>query len=378
MNNVKQMTPYQKIGIDKIKFTNLAICAIDIPYLMQHEKVTLQQADNATSCRRRTPDGKGITKIIIRDNEIFSEMIIGSVKDSNNIPIEYVYLTMVIPEATGNNLVPWCYTDYDCYLDSVFCYIQSEYHISLLADDIKIKYMEVNTNIPLQYGFSNYSRAIRLLMSLLNNRMGKLSTYEAVDDTVHAESFKRGNKSVDVIMYDKLQEIIDKRKNYDNLDSPILRIEYRLKTSRKIKSAFGSNLWRELDDEKIAEFFICQIRTQLREKYRVWLQQKQNELKRLIVYCRAKSSKTWHHLLMQEIRNRSEQIGLPFILDIEQVYDAVRSFDDRNADRKCNAIAGIKITDDVYKNHDLNKMDEIFSGVELAYKNTVELFYSQP
>lgn len=381
MSQIQSTHPYQKIGIDKIQFSNIAVVNMDIPHLLASEKITIQQASNtARPCRRYLPNGTGITKITIKDNEIFSELIIGCASASNGIPLEYVYLSMVIPDVAGNNLVPWCYTDYDDYLHSVFDYIAKEYHIALFWGDMKINYMEINCNIPLADKFSKYSRSVLLLMSLMNNHMGKLSTYNALSSkngnkSSHGESFKRGNKSVEVIIYDKLQELIDTGQNYDNLDTPILRIEYRLKNRKKIKEVFGSNFWKDLDDKKIAEFFIGQIRTQLGEKYECWKRQQFIRLKRMIKNCRHSSTKNWHHLLMQEIRNQSEQSDLPFILDIEQVYEAVYSFPDKNARRKCEAIASIDIKDDVYKNHDTDKVCEILTGAELSYKNTVELFY---
>lgn len=381
MPQLQPMVPYQKVGIDKIQFANIAVIDMDIPYLLTADKITVQEASNpARPCRRHTPNGTGITKITVRDNEIFSELIIGSANDSNGVPIEYVYLTMTIPDAAGNNLVPWCYADYDFYLQSVFSYIESEYHIVLYWEDMKVNCMEVNCNIPLAEDFRHYNRPIRLLMSLMNNHMGKLSTYEALsskngDKSAHGESFKRGNNSVEVIMYDKLQELIDTGQNYDDLDTPILRIEYRLKTKKKIKQVFGSNFWKDLNDEKIAGFFIEQIRTQLAEKFDEWKQHQLIKLKKMVKVCRRTSSKNWHHLLMQEIRNQSEKTRLPFILDIEQVYEAVYAFPDKNARRKCEAIASINIKDDVYKNRGIDKVHEILVGAELSYKNTVELYY---
>lgn len=382
MPQPQPMIPYQKIGIDKIQFSNIAVDDMDIPYLFTADRISIQEAtDPARPCRRRLPNGNGITKITIRDNEIFSDLVIGSANDSNGIPIEYTYLTMVIPDSAGSNLVPWCYADYDYYLQSVFDYIRTEYHIALYWDDMKVNYMEINCNIPLAEDFCRYNRPIRLLMSLMNNHMGKLSTYDVLstkngEKSSHGESFKRGNKSVEVIMYDKLQELIDTGQNHDNLDAPILRIEYRLKTKKKIKQVFGSHFWKDLDDEKIAEFFITQIRTQLAEKFEEWKQHQLIQLKKMIRVCRLTSSKNWHHLLMQGIRNQSEKTGLPFILDIEQVYEAVCAFPDKNARRKCEAIASIDIKDDIYKNRAIEKVYEILAGAELSYKNTIELFYS--
>lgn len=383
-NTLQPMVPYQKIGLDKLQLYNIAVEELDISHLLNIPKVEIQQATNGRQCRRHMPDSKkGIAKITIKDNDIFPDLTIGCANKSNGHPIEYVYLNLTIPDYNGNNLIPWTVSEYNNYIQSVLSYIWFKYHISLDACCMKVKYLEINCNIPLEEDFCHYSRSYRLMLSLMNGHIGKLSTYERIKNnkknnkSAQGESLKRGNKSMEVIFYDKLQELNDTGNNIDEIDTPILRIEYRLKTKNKIRNEFNSNLWRNFNDKKIADYFISQIRKEFSTKLNKWEMQRQKDLKRLIKLCRAKSSKAWHHLLMEEIRNKSENLGIPYILDIEQVYDAIKSFTDKNRNRKVKSLGKIQVEDDVYKNHDLEKAYEVLQGTELAYQNTISLYSNE-
>ena len=66
-------------------------------------------------------------------------------------------------------------------------------------------------------------------------------------------------------------------------------------------------------------------------------------------------------------------MGVPYILDIEQVYEAIKSFPDKNKNRKVKSLGNIPVDDDVYKKHDLRKAHEVLQGCELAYQNTIGL-----
>lgn len=86
----------------------------------------------------------------------------------------------------------------------------------------------------------------------------------------------------------------------------------------------------------------------------------------MIKDCRKKSSKVWHRNLMEEIRNKSEIMMIPFILDIEQVCTALRKLPDpnRNVSRCIKSLLKINIENDVYRNNDLDKVHEILNALE--------------
>lgn len=373
---------YQKIGIDKIQFYGLGLerdGGIDFTRLMRHECVSIEEAGAGIACVRYLPNtNRGISKITIKDNQVFSDLLIGCSRDGKGRPHEYIYLIITVDNARGDNLEPMSYIEYSFYLENVISYIADTYGIYLHSDLVKVKYMEINTNILLSKKFSEYNRAFRLLMSFPDKKFGKLSTYDSVsknkkNTTLNGESYKRGNKSIELILYDKSRQTEDKWKKAEAPKLPqYLRIEYRLLNPKKVEAELGSSHWKDLSDNIIADWFVNKFKRQILDKYAEWEEERQKALLKLISKCRRKNPKTWHHLLMQEIRNISEINGISYILDIEQVHEAIRHIPNsgKYCSRSISAIDKIDIDRDIYRNHDMSKIQEIINGIELAYKSS--------
>lgn len=381
MSENKAADMNQRIGIDKIQLYNFGLDreeGIDFSRLMKHECVSLEEAGTGIACIHYLPNiNKGISKITIRDNKIFSDLIIGCSRDSRSRPHEYIYLTITVDNAKGDNLEPMSYIEYSHYIEKVISYIADTYGVYLHTNLMKVKYMEINTNILLSKKFSEYGRGLRLLMSFPDKRFGKLSTYDSVskskkNTTLTGESYKRGNKSIELILYDKSKQMEDRGKKTETSEPPqYLRIEYRLLNPKKVEAELGSSYWKDLNDNIISDWFIDRFKRQILDKYVEWEEDRQKGLVKLISKCRKKSSKTWHHLLMQEIRNLSELNGISYILDIEQVHEAICHIPNSSKyySRSINAINKIDIDKDIYRNHDMEKIQEIINGIDLAYKS---------
>ncbi len=374
----------KRIGIDKLKLSGFAVENIDMKKLlsMKHKVEIVQSTDSLKHYKRHMPDsGIGISKILIKDNEIFSDLLIGCSHRGNDMPVEYVYLTICVSNAKGFNLENMTYDEYDKYIFCVLEYISSEYGITLHNDYMKVDYLEINTNIFLENKYSSYNRALRLFMSFFNNHLGKLSTYGSLKNKkiVHEESFMRGNKSVEVIFYDKIKQLKDEGLEIEG-DIEILRIELRLKNRKKILSAFGSCFWHDLNQKNIVKYFTKYIYEELSKKFDKWTLEREKELKKLILDCRTKSRNKWHHVLMQEIRNKSELEMIPYILDIQQVCNAFKKLPDphRNAKRAIKSLLSISIENDCYKNNDLEKVFEILNTLkdysEKALKSSIRIW----
>ena len=368
--NELDFTSIKRVGIDKLKLSGFGVEHIDIIKLQSMaDRVEIVQSINPLKpCKRHMPEsGAGISKILIKDNEIFSDLLIGCNNIGNNIPIEYVFLTICVSNAKGFNLENMTYAEYDIYIHQVLEYIHSEYGIVLHNAYMKVDYIEINANIFLTNTFSTYNRVLRLFMSFFHDHLGKLGTYDKMrhKKIIHEESFKRGNKSVEVIFYDKAEQLKNEGMEMEN-GIEILRIELRLLNRKKIISAFNTNFWHELNEEKIVKYFHKYIYEELSKKFDNWKLTREKEQKKLILNCRKKSINKWHHLLMQEIRNKSEMQMIPYILDIEQVCSAFLLLPDkhRNAHRSLKSLLNISIDDDIYKNHDIEKVFEILDSLK--------------
>lgn len=348
-----------KIGLDRIVLYGFAIEDKDFEHLMELSKETGMIDINASYA-----DDSWYIKI--KDNDVFGDLILGRRMHGNRL-IEYAYLSLTPTNAYGHNWDNMSWSEYDTYLEVVLQYIADQYHICLSTANMKIRGMEINCNIPLRGPYADYDRPIRLLMSLLPMHLGYSQSYTSRrKSTDLSPTYLHGNKSTSLKIYNKTAQM---RNHHPNADAPqepdcnqdIMRIELSLDTPEKIKSALGTNLWSDLNDFTITDYFGRCIVDTLHRKYAQWYTRRRCELTKLIRTMRRDHPKNWHHLTMQHIRNCSEMDGIPYILDIEQVAEAYRQLPDknRNRTRAVRALMGIHIENDRYHHHDCEKIHEI-------------------
>lgn len=356
------MDAVKRIGLDKMKFSNLRVKNLDVGRLEPMKQAELTYSATGRCIWYMPGTNAGIRKIVIKDNDVFSDLTIGCTTNSYGALIEYTYLTVTVANAKGCNLENMTYAEYSLYLENILSYLETEYGIILDAGQMKVDYIEINANIFLQDSFSEYNRTLRLFTWMFKN-LGKLSSYAVKkDDSAVQETHRRGNQSREIVFYNKTAEL---KTEGIYVDEDILRVEIRLKTARVIKDAFGSRYWKDLDDLKFTKYFYKHIYTELSDGLERWQGKRQKDLKKLIKMCRTDSKRNWHHLLMEAVRNKSERNTVPYILDIEQVYDAFRQLPDpnRNMSRALKPFGNIKITDDVYRKHGIRKAHEILDAV---------------
>lgn len=367
------MDAVKRIGLDKMKFSNLRVKNLDVGRLEPMKQAELTYSASGRCIWHMPGTNAGIRKIVIKDNKVFSDLTIGCTTNSYGALIEYTYLTVTVTNAKGCNLENMTYAEYSVYLENVLSYLETEYGITMDAGQMKVDYIEINANIFLQDSFSEYNRTLRLFSWMFKN-LGKLSSYAVKKgDSAVQETHRRGNKSREIIFYNKTAEL---RAEGISVDEEILRIEIRLKTARVIKDAFGSRHWKDLDDLKFTEYYHKQIYMELSDGLEGWQEKRQKDLKKLIKKCRKDSKRNWHHLLMETVRNKSEKNTVPYILDIEQIYDAFRLLPDpnRNANRALKPFDNIEIADDVYKKNGIRKAYEILDTVREYAEGVLQCF----
>lgn len=362
----------QRIGIDKLELYGFKVAGIDFGRLRPEPgKVDISVSEKKTKWRMPST-GACVSKISIKDNFLFSDLVIGQTT-KNGLNIEYAHLTLSVSLfKNGINLENMSYVEYSMKIREVLQYIKSCYGIDLDGSGMKVASMEINTNILLNGSYQTYNRVLRLLLSFHSNHLKKISLHGGKGVQNDMGTFSRGNKSVSVIYYDKLREIQEQKNTEITGCRGILRIELRLKTKKKVAKAFGSNAWKDLDDGIIAKYYHQQIKDTLAGKFEGWKKEREKELEEMILSCRSRNSRTWHCMLMEEIRNRSEKLMLPYILDIGQVKSAFRRLPDKhnNASRALKPFDRDNIDGDVYKNRDMEKVQEILDALAYSFSIT--------
>ena len=341
----------ENIGIDKIELYNFTVRSINLEYLRG-------MAWETGDIRIIEANGKQGLRVEIYNALAFSKLVVGQdqYKPGGGY---YVNLTLSPSNAYGHNLYNMTWTQYDKLLPEILKDISNTYKIDLDGRRIKVKTIEINCNIPLKQKYEVYVRTTRLLMSLLPSAM-RLS-----HDSDNGSTLLRKNGSMAVSIYNKTKQIRKKIPELidDEKEPDIMRIEIRLLKARKVKNAFKGNDWRKLSDEKISQYMCTYISNKMVKKYEEWYMKREKELMELIQKTRAKHKTRWQGVLRQQIFNESETLLVPYILDIEQVCQAMKRLPDpnKNCARACASMRKKKVENDLYLNNDCGKVMEIFS-----------------
>ena len=339
------------IGIDKLELYNFDVRLMDLEHIRR-------MARSTDDIRLIEANAKQGMRVEIYNGVAFAKLAVG-VDQYNKHGGYYVNLTLTPSNAYGHNLDNMSWAEYDKWLPEVLKDIRDTYRIDLDSRRIKVKAMEINCNIPLEQKYEAYVRTTRLLMSLLPAGM------KQAHDCDGGSTLLRKNGSMAVTIYNKTAQIRKKHPELaDDASAPdIMRIEIRLLEARKVESAFEGNDWCDLNDEKISQYMCRYVADKMANKYEEWYHKREKELMELIEKTRAKYKTRWQEKLRHQIYNTSEHLHVPYILDIEQICQAMRRFPDPNYNcgRACESMCSSKVENDLYHNNDCGKVREILS-----------------
>ncbi len=258
---------------------------------------------------------------------------------------------------------------YKDYTVEVFEYLYEEYGIVADLDNIRFSSMEINCTFPLVHEFYKYHRVLRLMMFNLPQSFQKMGQVQQVNKKqirLETETFYRANSSTGIKIYDKGKQLKDTQKAVPS--EPIMRMEFTLKTSQKIKEAFGSNLVRDLSDDKINEFFYRQFRKLFENRYRKWQLQNGERLRKMMLRHKKEHKRKWQDNFLTECSSLEQQTQVPVLLGLEELLPHIKAFDQyghctriyKSLVRRCES-------DSVYLQKDGEKAEEIIQQIHAAY-----------
>lgn len=210
-------------------------------------------------------------------------------KKTKRIKQDYSRMDIVIGNKSQGNLQNMTVAEYQRMIKRIFQYLYEEYGITVNLQNLKFSEMEINCTFELKEEFYKYHRVLRLMMFNLPKsfkKLGQISGINKKAQRLESETFYRGNSSTEVKIYDKkkhLEQTIQFR-----LEKNIMRIEFILKKSQKIKEVFKSTLVSDLTDEKINQFYYQQFTRLFEKPYRKWQIENGNQLKNMITYHKGK------------------------------------------------------------------------------------------
>lgn len=292
-------------------------------------------------------------------------------KKTTRIKQDYARMDIFVGEGSQGNLQNKTVSEYQRMIKRIFQYLHDEYGVTVNFQNLKFSEMEINCTFELEEEFYKYHRVLRLMMYNLPKsfkKLGQVSGINKKEQRIEAETFYRGNSSNEVKIYDKkkhLAQTIQFR-----LEENIMRIEFILKNSQKIKEVFDSMLVSDLTDEKINQFYYQQFIRLFEKPYRKWQIENGNQLKNMIIYHKNKNKRFWKSNLLRDCSNKEQINQIPLLLDINDLLKQIKVLDkDRHYKRTVNGILEQCSNEDIYLQNDAEKAEETIGKVKDAYNN---------
>lgn len=301
-------------------------------------------------------DGTGFKTLKINDNYAFSTLT-AYTKMISNLKIDCSWMDICIGTLHQDNLNNQSMEDFHDRLTFIQSYLTKVYGIMIDFTDAKFKTMEINTTIELNSSFKSYHRIFRILMHNMPSRFPEyFETHKnkSLKQKRILNSFYCYNQSMTVKIYDKSGY---SKKNY-------MRLEFGLKTSKKVKESFGSNQIYHITDNMIAAYFSKQFMKLFYHSYRRWYESNQRYLSKLLRKHKRINATYWKRNLLNECSDLEQRNTLPVLLDIEDLLKVVKNHDhNRHYARDKRAFYSYEQWHSVYFQHDSQKAREVLDKI---------------
>lgn len=315
-------------------------------------------------------DGSSFRWLKIEDYNVFGVMCAGT-KTMAYKKQDYSRMDIFISNTGQGNLQNQTVEEYKSKIITVFQYLSEKYGVVVDLQSLRFSQMEINCTFNLQEDFYKYHRVLRLLMFNLPQSFKKLGQVLGVNkekQRIEAETFYRGNASMEVKIYDKKRQL-EQTVQFIASEN-IMRIEFILKTSQKIKEAFGSSLVSSLTDAKLNEFFYKQFIRLFENPYRRWQTENGNILRNMILRHRRRNRNYWKSNLLSECANIELSNQIPVLLDVKDLLEQVKRLDEKgHYARLKEGILEQCLQHDIFLQKDADKAEEIIYKVHEAYNN---------
>ncbi len=357
---------FEKIGLDRIVIAGFRILRMNFEKLRSHKNVELDEQGDTTY---KLDDKQYFRKLKIIDNCFFGTLLAGTKKGKSG-QFDYAHLDITIGNPKTGNLHNLSLTQYRHKIIEIISYLNTEYGIVIDPHDIRIHRMEINCTFRITDSFPRYHRALRLLMYNLPNSYQKITQIlkkNTAEYSLDAETFYRGNQSMQIKIYDKKRQLEDVYKYYSN--DNLIRIEFVLLTPQKIREAFGDNKLNQLTADGIIHYYYKQFVRLFEKPYRKWQKNNQLLLIKLIKKHKALNATYWQRNILSECRNQEQKALVPTLLDINNLLQAIKSLEKNGHYKRVEKSLLSKCKpDDIYLQGDSQKIEEIITTVTRIYE----------
>ena len=286
-------------GIDKLVLAGFQIIDYDTNIIMKHPNAKIRSHDNQ------------ITVTVKKDK--YFDLLKMTIKNKDECKTSYVLLELSVQNSNGTNLYSKTYSEYDDYLQCLIGYLAEEYGITLDSSESYVVSIELNRNAILQNPYKTYYRVFELFFDFLPKQYTTTHLfYKKSKKNSEAITYCNQSSNKKVIFYNKSNQLEETSKGIEGIPPNILRVEFRLKR-KMVKTVFGTNKWRMLNDSIIDKAFCNLFSKRFEKPYRSW----ESKIKRMLL--KIDENKKSIDKFLKISMNEECEFGIPKILDLEQV-----------------------------------------------------------
>lgn len=331
--------------IDKIKLSNIPVDSIGNMEDLKNRGIL--SCDSGKQ-KYLTRTGQEISYLFVSDRKI-DKYEVRKRKDSYHTKMEL----SIRDEKSGNF---YCHTVDEVmeHVKQIRDHLIDQYGIVVCTSEPKINYIELNRTFPIDGNFEDYKRALILMMSRLPKNKGvQMDFKEISSDGYKLNEYAAKNKSSQFKIYNKSMQM------KLNLEADHMRVEITLLKSSVVKRELGSNLLNDLTDQKIDQYFRKYMEDFFVKPLEQWREISKSEIKKLIVATRKKDVH-WISSVLGSLLNKEVQTGIPSMLDIEQLYEALDELKFKRTNRlKAQFQNRVEKVYTVFNQNDGDKLKEV-------------------
>lgn len=324
--------------IDKVCIYNFVVIDIDdILGLVTTDIVTI------TACQKfylTNKAGDQYSYVNIKQTPLFNNFSYGI--SQSGYPWGRLEISIDDPEEANFN----CYTaeEYRNRINEIEEYLLKNYGIYVDFTNAKYEYMEINKTVALLESFNNYARVLDLVYSNIPSQLrlnkavyNSTKKENKVKKKKHLETWfgSSGKRGLEVCIYNKTKEM--KQKHKKDVDGEYLRYEIRIKSSAKIKDAFGSNGVWDINDSSINKYWETFNEKNIISPYYDYCARRDKSVKKILKKFYIAGSHTWIMDVLSTLKDLEIDARLPTVLDIEELLPLLDCIDFGSRQVKCNA-----------------------------------------
>lgn len=343
-------------GIDKTKIKGFTVELIDIEKLVSNDNIIFVEEYPGIPVEDTQGQIRSIKHLKIKDGHIFNTFAIGT-RLNKGVPNNYYDIDIHIAELTDNNLKPLKIAEYINLLERLKSYLKDRYGIYINLEKAKFDEIEINITALMDREFIEYEYLLEQMVYLVP-KVYEISPYIGRDRTLKQYEFFNG--SVGAKVYDKTRQLQEKFKI--SYEEQYMRIEYTLKSYKKVRASLGTEYIYQMTDQAIIDYLKKQINKDLIKPIEKHIKDGDKQLLKMAMNEKEADSRKWAKsftgmALSERLDKRNGK--LPLVIDLEQIKKAIKKVSNKSNFSRNLARLQAEFDRHPFINNNLEKLQEI-------------------